>query len=73
MNTFYVSQYLNIQDGDGYAYIAEFEKDCNGKNKGFSPNVRIYKHAATNCFYTTYQYAKGADNDRINEGKKGKK
>ena len=74
VNTFYVSQYLNIQDGDGYAYIAEFEKDCNGKNKGIYPNVRIYKHAATNCFYTTYECPKKCvDNDRINEGNKGKK
>ena len=70
VNTFYVSQYLNIHDGDGYAYIAEFDKDCNGKNKGYYPNVRIYKHAAANCFYTTYQCEIGVDNDRIKDGKK---
>ncbi|MBO5771628.1 MAG: hypothetical protein J6R09_03225, partial [Alistipes sp.] len=70
VNTFYVSQYLNIYDGDGYAYIAEFDTDCNGKKIGYYPNIRIYKHAATNCFYTTYKCSIGADNDRIKKEKR---
>ncbi len=66
VNKFYVSEYLNILDIDKYAYIQDYRKDCNGKNIDFFPDVKIYKHAATNCFYTTYQCTVGVDNDRGN-------
>lgn len=79
-NTFYVNEYTNIMNANGYAYISDNSKDCNGKNNGI---IKIYKHATPNNFYITYQYSTRDDNDRIDvkkskskkskKGKKGKK
>lgn len=66
-NTFYVSEFINIYNGDGYAYIADYSKDCNGNNTTYYQDVRYYKHDAPNCFYIPYDCSIGIDNDRINK------
>ncbi len=65
VNKFYISEYINIHDGEGYAYVSDYSKDCNGNNKSYYKDVKYYKHAASNCFYTTYRCQYGVDDDRI--------
>lgn len=70
INTFYVSEYINIHDGAGYAYTTDYSTDCNGKKLSSAPDIKIYKHSTPNCFYTKYKCIIGYDNDRIKTKKK---
>lgn len=65
VNTFYVSEYINIYDGEGFAYISTHTQNCKGENKEAYPDKKVYKHAKRNSFYTTYTCAIGIDNDVI--------
>ena len=66
INSFFVSEYTNIYDGEGYAHISNYAKDCNGNNKSWYEDVKLYKHGCNNSFYTSYSCQVGIDNDSIN-------
>ena len=66
VNKFYVREYLNIYDGNGYAYISTYGVDCNG-NVRHDREIKSYKHASSSCFYITYEWSSREDDDRIYE------
>lgn len=69
VNTFYVVELINILYSEGYMYISDYSKDCNGKPTSWYPDVKFCKHLSPNCFYISYNCTPGVDNDRINTQK----
>lgn len=67
VNTFYVVEFINILNAEGYLYVSDYSKDCNGKNVSWYPDVKFYRHSSPNCFYIPYDCTIGVDNDRINK------
>ena len=64
VNKFYVGEYLNMYNENGYAYISTYGVDCKG-NVRYDREIRSYKHASSCCFYITYECYSSEDNDRI--------
>lgn len=65
VNTFYVVELINILNQEGYAYVSDYSKDCNGNNTSWYPDVKFYKHLSPNCYYIPYSCTTGVDNDRM--------
>lgn len=67
VNTFYVVEFINILNAEGYMYVLDYSKDCNGNNTSWYPDVKFYRHSSPNRFYIPYTCTIGVDNDRINK------
>lgn len=65
LNKFYVKEYINILNDNGYAYTYVYRTKCNGESLTSYPDKKVYKHAMRNSFYTEYTYSNGDSNDRI--------
>ena len=68
VNNFYVKEYINILNSEGYAYLLTYRTKCNGDALSTFADKKIYKHAMRNSFYTDYTYNHYVDsNDRIDD------